>query len=99
MYGLIVAGDSMEPEIHNRDRVGILVDEDPWSGCYCVAKFKDDKGVQIRRFQRLDQENVKLIPYNTIYEATKHHMAEFDFIKPVAFVMRDTGNPNQHLNE
>ncbi len=94
VFGLIVEGDSMEPEVHPGDTVAVLLEEEFWSGCLVVSKFNDDDSVQIRRLQKISAGKVRLIPYNQLYHSVEHTLDEFEWIRPIAFVYRDTMRAN-----
>ena len=95
LVGMIVDGDSMYPQIEHGDKLVVMKDEEPRNGCYVVAKFKHDEGVMVRRYQILSApkgkpEKVRLSPYNEHYLATEHHVSEFDWLLPVAFILKQT---------
>lgn len=92
-FGLIVDGDSMEPIIGHGDQIAVMQDCEPRNGCFVVAKFAQDAGVMVRRYQVLSAPNgkpekVSLIPYNQLYRPTEHHISEFEWIMPVAAMAR-----------
>lgn len=86
-FGLIVEGDSMEPNCKPNDVVNIDPDAELRNGCLVVAKHKDD-GVVLRRFSRLEGGRIKLIAYNTLYPSTEHEPREFHWIYPVHSTFR-----------
>lgn len=93
MVGLIVDGDSMEPEICHHDNIAIMPEEEPRQGCIVVAKFLHDEGVMIRRYQIMQTDHgkptrVRMIPKNDFYLPSEHDINEFEWIVPVAAIAR-----------
>lgn len=78
-FGLVVEGDSMSPRCEPGDVVVIEPDKSYHNGCLVVAKIKND-GVVLRRFMRLPDGRIRLIPYNEMYPAMEYGPEAFHWI-------------------
>lgn len=90
-FGLLVEGDSMEPRCMSGDVVVVTPDEELRNGCLVVAKLRND-GVVLRRFTKLNDEAIRLIPYNTIYPSVDYTPRDFHWIYPVHSTVRREWN-------
>lgn len=86
-FGLLVEGDSMEPRCMAGDVVVVTPDEELRNGCLVVAKLRDD-GVVLRRYSRLPNGGIRLIPYNRLYHSIDYQGADFHWIYPVHCTIR-----------
>lgn len=71
----------MEPKFTDGDVLVVQPNEQPYSGCYVVARFADD-GVIFRRME-MSGGKIVLKPLNDGWPATFHMMEEFSWIYPV----------------
>lgn len=81
-FGLFVEGDSMEPRCMAGDIVVLALDEELRNGCLVVAKLGED-GVVLRRFTKLADGNIRLIPSNTLYPAIDYTARDFRWFYPI----------------
>ncbi len=86
-FGLFVEGDRMEPRCMGGDVVVVAPDEELRNGCLVVAKLRDDS-VILRRFTKLADGNIRLIPYNALYPAIDYTARDFHWIYPVHSTLR-----------
>ena len=80
-FAVQLEGDSMEPKFTDGDVLVVQPNEQPYSGCYVVARFADD-GVIFRRME-MSGGKIVLKPLNDGWPATSHMMEEFSWIYPV----------------
>ena len=84
-FGVRLEGDSMESEgalsFCEGDLLVAMPSEAPYSGCFVVARFKDD-GVVFRRFETAGKR-INLVPLNKRYSVSEHDPDEFAWIYPV----------------
>ncbi len=79
--GLVLEGDSMEGRFREGDLLVVMPSEEAYSGCFVVAKFRDD-GVVFRRFEKTGSQ-IRLVPLNERYPIGEHDAEEFAWIWPV----------------
>jgi transcriptional regulator with XRE-family HTH domain len=80
-FAVRLEGDSMEPRFAQGDVIICQPSVEPYSGCYVVARFKDD-GVIFRRLE-MSGKTIRLVPLNERYPVTSHNAEEFSWIYPV----------------
>ena len=80
-FAVRLEGDSMERDFKDGDILVVMPQAEPYSGCFVVARFKDD-GVVFRRLETAGKR-ILLVPLNERYEVTSHEEDEFAWIYPV----------------
>lgn len=80
-FAVSLEGDSMEPKFSDGDILIVQPSEQPYSGCYVVAKFIND-GIIFRRME-MSGDEIVLQPLNDRWPVSKHAKDEFAWIYPV----------------
>jgi len=81
-FGLVVEGDSMQPNYQSGDILIMMPSTPPRNGCLVVAKYKTD-GVVFRRYHSGAEGIVRLTAYNPIYPPHDGSVDDFHWIYPV----------------
>lgn len=81
-FGLVVEGDSMQPNYQSGDILIMMPSTPPRNGCLVVAKYKTD-GVVFRRYHSGAEGVVRLTAYNPIYPPHDGSVDDFHWIYPV----------------
>lgn len=88
--GLIVEGDSMEPEYLAGDRIVVAPNAEPRNRDVVVARLKDEGSAWLKRFFRTGPEGktIRLESTNPHYPPIVKELSEFRFIYPVVEMQR-----------
>lgn len=80
-FAVSLEGDSMEPKFSDGDMLVVQPSEEPYSGCFVVARFAND-GIIFRRME-MNGERIRLMPLNERWQPSEHERDEFTWIYPV----------------
>jgi SOS-response transcriptional repressor LexA len=88
--GLIVEGDSMDPEYQAGDRIVIAPNAEPRNRDVVVARLKEEGAAMLKRFFRTGPEGktVRLESTNRDYPPIVREISDFRFIYPVVEMQR-----------
>ena len=87
-FGVRLRGDSMEPKFSDGDIAILLPSTAPTNGEIVVANIKDQGALCKIMHVQLDKNLVKLSSYNPAYPPTEYHRDEFNWIYPVASIVK-----------
>ena len=84
-FAVKLEGDSMEGDgalsFSEGDLLVAMPSEQPYSGCFIVAKFGND-GITFRRLE-MQGAKITLVPLNKRYQVTTHAPEEFQWMYPI----------------
>lgn len=80
-FAVELEGDSMEPKFSEGDVLIVQPSEQPYSGCFVVARFIND-GIIFRRME-MSGDQIVLQPLNERWPMSTHSPDEFAWIYPV----------------
>ncbi len=90
-FGLIIEGDSMEPEYTAGDIVVFAPNSEPRNGDVVVCRLKETHGVLFKKFRRSGPEGktIRLESVNPNYQAVEFHASEVEFVYPAVQMRRN----------
>jgi SOS-response transcriptional repressor LexA len=87
-FGVRLRGDSMEPKFSDGDIAILLPSLAPTNGEIVVANVRNQGALCKIMHVQLDKNLVKLSSYNPAYPPTEYHRDEFNWIFPVASILK-----------
>jgi phage repressor protein C with HTH and peptisase S24 domain len=87
-FGVRLRGDSMEPKFSDGDIAILLPSTAPTNGEIVVANIRNQGALCKIMHVQLDKKLVKLSSYNPAYPPTEYHRDEFNWIYPVAAIIK-----------
>ena len=87
-FGLIVEGESMQPNYQAGTTLIVMPSREPRNGCLVVAKLKKN-GVIFRRFNMIADHCIRLSAYNPVYPPYEGPSEDFWWIYPVHSIVKN----------
>jgi phage repressor protein C with HTH and peptisase S24 domain len=87
-FGVRLRGDSMEPKFSEGDIAVLLPGTAATNGDLVIANIRDQGALCKIMHVQLDKNLIKLSSYNPAYPPTEYHRDEFNWIFPVATMIK-----------